>query len=163
MLLRKEKIPSEYKDGVLPDEYYNQKAKIQHPSLEIAHFCTNSSYKQPMELSDLANQRNWTLGIILFWQIIAEKVIEISSVLGMDYVHLFAADNSDLKTLISYYRTSWLFVPANTHCLSTVQEEYDDTCPLMIQKLSDLKTHRQQKLEQLYDDFDHGEADADAV
>lgn len=174
------------KDNGIPDSYYDQKVKIQHSSVEVSHFCINENYNCPAELETIRDALGWRLGKILFWNIITDKIIEISKLLGMNFVYLFAADssgtsddsesaanssdlrhqnsddeNQELRKLVLHYRHDYNFCEANRYCLGVVQEEYDRGCHLMVQELNELIRNQSRLFDRLRHDL--SELDKDSL
>lgn len=58
------------------------------PGIVLTHFCKNTQNSLPESLS-------FPLGFYVFWEIVTEKVLEISSYLGCQYLYLFAADSTE--------------------------------------------------------------------
>lgn len=57
------------------------------PAVEVSHFVKNENYTPP-EWLEIA------LGEYIFWEIIAEKIQQISEIAGLQYVYLFAAEGN---------------------------------------------------------------------
>lgn len=64
------------------------------PGIVLTHFCKNERYSLPEKLL-------FPLGVYVFWEIVVDKVMYISSLLGCQYLYLFAADNTSSDANIS--------------------------------------------------------------
>lgn len=58
------------------------------PGIVLTHFCKNQNFS-------LSEKLLFPLGFYIFWEIIADTVLQISEFLGCQYLYLFAADNTD--------------------------------------------------------------------
>lgn len=71
------------------DEGVNIKHVSQtYPSIVLTHFCKNIKVEGYKNLK-------FPLGFYVFWEIIIDKVLKITQLLGCQYLYLFAADNSE--------------------------------------------------------------------
>lgn len=64
------------------------------PGIVLTQFCKNEEYSLPEKLL-------FPLGFYVFWEIVVDQVMYISSLLGCQYLYLFAADNTSSDTNIS--------------------------------------------------------------
>ena len=112
----------------------------------------------PIEIS-------FPLGFYIFWEIIVEKVLEISSMLGCRYLYLFAADNTDcnesadsymnlllsdfnecdetstpIYKLVDYYKNELKFEEVQD--MTILKPHYDYNCFSLIQSISALQENR---------------------
>ena len=83
-------IKTDAKDDISKtDEGVNIKHVSQtYPSIVLTHFCKNVKVEG-------YNNITFPLGFYVFWEIIVDKVLTISKLLGCQYLYLFAADNSE--------------------------------------------------------------------
>ncbi|MDO4275969.1 MAG: hypothetical protein Q4D16_20055 [Eubacteriales bacterium] len=58
------------------------------PGIVLTHFCKNQNFLLSEELL-------FPLGFYVFWEIITDRVLQISKYLGSQYLYLFAADNTE--------------------------------------------------------------------
>lgn len=58
------------------------------PGIVLTHFCKSAP-------NFLSESLAFPLGFYVFWEIVTDKVLEISSCLGCQYLYLFAADNTE--------------------------------------------------------------------
>lgn len=124
------------------------------PGIVITHFCKNVE-------TDLYNNLDFPLGFYVFWEIIVDKVMEISSMLGCQYLYLFAADNTehmqtssiedivydiddeteiDDRRLVNYYKTEFKFEEP-VH-ISILKPYYDYKCFSLVQPINELLKNR---------------------
>ena len=121
------------------DEGVNIKHVSQtYPSIVLTHFCKNVKVEE-------YNNLTFPLGFYVFWEIIIDKVLEISKLIGCQYLYLFAADNSENT--------------ADTHSLYDMLYDIDEveivpTYELVEYYKSELKFEKVQKLAILKPHYD---------
>lgn len=128
------------------------------PGIVLSHFSKNANFSLPIEIS-------FPLGFYIFWEIIVEKVLEISSMLGCRYLYLFAADNTDcnesadsymnlllsdfnecdetstpIYKLVDYYKNELKFEEVQD--MTILKPHYDYNCFSLIQSISALQENR---------------------
>ncbi|MDE6338551.1 MAG: hypothetical protein K2K97_02040 [Muribaculaceae bacterium] len=109
-----------------------------YPAIELVHFCVNDHHRQYWEELKLGEKNS--IGITVFWHIIAKLVLKISSLLGVEYLFLFAADNTPDRELVNHYKTNFKFdKPAE---MFTTLPIYDFGCEFLCQNLHSLKDGR---------------------
>lgn len=104
-----------------------------YSGIELVHFCANNACDEIWEAYGLPH----SIGIIIFWRFIVDKIIEARNILGIQYLFLFAADLSMEDTLISYYRDKLDFLCDAER--ATVKPVYDLSCEFMYQETKDLE------------------------
>ena len=147
-------------DLTLTDENINiMRVAKTFPGVVLTHFCKNQNYSFPEKLL-------FPLGFFVFWEIITKKVLEISEILGCQYLYLFAADNTDpISTtpslsdyiygdisdeddeeassykLVEYYKNELKF--ENVQGMTILKPSYDFKCFSLIQPISKLLENRE--------------------
>lgn len=109
-----------------------------YSAIEIQHICRSDSFK-------LTEGIDFPLGFGLFWQVVVQKVIEISNNIGCEYLFLFAADrseNPDDRKLITYYKSSLRFRDLDDEGVILLKSGYDYNCIGLLQNISDLTRAR---------------------
>ena len=88
------------------------------------------------------------MGETLFWNFIIQKNLEARSVVGIEYLYLFAADNTpNEKRLINYYQSRLHF-----NCddqLATNKPSFDFQCRFLYQRIDELVRMR----DEFFDNF----------
>ncbi len=105
------------------------------PGVEIVHFCANDEYRHVW--SDL--QIPMKLGSYIFGRFLVPIVLNLTKLVGCEYLFLFAADLTEDEELIKYYQTLG-FELADEHCAAI--PIYDFTCKFMSQKVSELEEYK---------------------
>lgn len=128
------------------------------PGIVLSHFGKNVNFSLPIDIP-------FPLGFYIFWEIIVEKVLEISSMLGCRYLYLFAADNSECNEptdssinlllgdfdecdeisapvykLVDYYKNELKF--EDVQDMAILKPHYDYNCFSLIQPISLLQENR---------------------
>lgn len=128
------------------------------PGIVITHFCKNENATTFFNLS-------FPLGFYVFWEIIVGIVLKISKLLGVKYLYLFAADNtqdqgtksmnlfstdlvenSSVLKLVNYYKNDFKFKPAQS--VTILKPYYDFECYSLVQPVSKLIPNRVKAWEQ---------------
>lgn len=115
-----------------------QKVDACYSAIELQHFCRDDNYKLPSSIK-------FPLGFGLFWEKIVPRIIEITNMVGCEYLYLFAADRSDNpddKKLISYYKDSLSFCELEGEGVILLKPEYDNNCTGLLQNAQCLQTSR---------------------
>ena len=101
------------------------------PAIELVEFCANDQYKHCWDRYGFPSHRK--MGETLFWHFIVPKMLEINTLIGCEFVYLFAADATPDGTLSNYYREKLHF---NTMTqLGTIKPSYDLNCFFMGNRL----------------------------
>ncbi len=106
-----------------------------YSAIELVHFCSNNACDELWDGYNLPYER----GVIFFWHFIVRKILEAKSILGIQYLFLFAADLSDDGRLIAYYE-DLNFIRDEER--ATAKPIYDLTCEFMYQETKDLAERR---------------------
>lgn len=104
--------------------------------IELVHFCSNSFMADKIRSLNLGKR----IGVVVFWQFIVDRVLEIMKHIGCEYLFLFAADKSEDEELVSYYRSQLEFQDAVDR--STAKPVYDFTCKFMYQQITDIASRQ---------------------
>lgn len=110
---------------------------VTYPSIELVHFCKNDEHEQVVESLDL----EFSLGMYVFWRFVVPVLLDVRSLVGCKYLFLFAADSSDDKQLVFYYRERLNFSDQNDK--ATAKPLYDLGCKFMYQEIEGLKEMRE--------------------
>jgi len=103
------------------------------PSVEMVHFCKNARYED--RFSALGATRS--IGEIVFWKFVVERILSVAHLIGCEYLYLFAADESRDADLRNYYEASLKFKEDSEHGVGL--PIYDWTCFLMSQPVANIK------------------------
>ena len=128
------------------------------PGIVLTHLCKGTDDRIQPELS-------FPLGFYIFWEIVVEKVLYIASLIGCQYLYLFAADHTEAKVelpslndliymdledepeqrmptykLVEYYKNELKFEEVQN--LVVLKPSYDFECFSLIQSIADLVEHR---------------------
>lgn len=136
------------------------------PSIVLTHFCKNVAMEK-------YNNLRFPLGFYVFWEIVINKVLEITQLLGCRYLYLFAADNSDhmgninsvqnvlydldeeevvpTYELVEYYKNELKFQEIQS--LAILKPHYDFQCFSLYQPINQLINNRKLSWIQ-HSDFD---------
>lgn len=107
-----------------------------YPGVELVHFCVNDNAREYWKTCGLDHP----MGEVLFWRYIAPIIYEIQSIIGCQYVFLFAADASPDRLLVNYYQVALKFHQPSD--IGTSKPRYDFRCEFMCQKVNDLRNNR---------------------
>ncbi len=111
-----------------------------YPAVELVHFVVNDEARAFWTKAKMKYGFKKPMGEVLFWQFVAPVLCSVQKTLGCEYVYLFAADDSDDRTLVNYYQVALNFEqPEN---IGTNKPRYDFTCEFLCQHLSDLRRRR---------------------
>lgn len=111
-----------------------------YSGIELVHFCANNACDDLWESFGLPH----SIGVVMFWIFIVDKIIEARNILGIQYLFLFAADLSEEDSLISCYSDKLEFIRDAER--ATVKPIYDLSCEFMYQEIKDLEDRRKQFL-----------------
>lgn len=110
------------------------------PGVELSHFCMNEAFKEKYEKIGIKTKG---LGEFLFYNNIVPVLREIRERVGCRFMYLFAADASEDRSLIRYYREHLGFVTMEEFDVSILGNRdivpimplYDYQCEFMIWSL----------------------------
>lgn len=104
--------------------------------VEIVHFCANDACRDRWEKFNLGQK----MGTVIFWHFLVPKICELRTIVGCEYLFLFAADLTPDEFLVNYYKSNLGFKDSNEH--STAIPLYDYACKFMYQELKDIEKRR---------------------
>ena len=81
----------------------------------------------------------------MFWKFIVPIIFKIQSLIGCQYLFLFAADMSEDNNLINYYNVALKF--EQPEHIGTNKPKYDFCCRFMCQEINTLKTNQEEYFE----------------
>lgn len=106
------------------------------PGVELMHFCANDLTKESWKKLGFHH----TMGVVLFWYFIVPIIEKLQTLIGCQYLFLFAADATVDGTLVNYYNVSLNFDIAEN--IGTSKPLYDFGCVFMSQEAKALKKKR---------------------
>ncbi len=136
---------------------YVQRVLKTFPGIVLTHFCRNAGYTFPEKLA-------FPIGFYVFWEIVVDQILFIASLLGCQYLYLFAADNteqassditglypddwdlddtgntSQVYKLVEYYKNELKFEDVQN--VTVLKPYYDFSCFSLIQETKLLSEHR---------------------
>ncbi len=152
------------------EKFHINRVSKTFPGIVLSHFCKNTDYSLPEVLS-------FPIGFYVFWEIIVEQVLHIASLVGCQYLYLFAADNTEdiangktvlytidwdpddtdnqaepIYKLVEYYKNELKFEEVQD--LTILKPYYDFNCFSLAQRISELAEHRKAAWIQ-HSDVDH--------
>ena len=113
------------------------------PAIELVEFCANDQYKDCWNRYGFPSHRK--MGETLFWHFIVPKMLEVNTLIGCEFVYLFAADSSPDRNLINYYEVRLRFEQKDK--LGASKPFYDFTCPFLCQNIEDMADYREYYLD----------------
>lgn len=114
-----------------------------HPAIEIKLFGINESARSYWKSLGLPEDKK--MGETLFWTKVLEKIRQIMSVVGCEYVYLFAADNEAEGELVQYYRVRLNF--ASNAKMSANKPRFDYQSQFLFQSVKNLFDKQRQFFE----------------
>lgn len=124
-----------------------------YPGIEIVQFCADDNKRK--QWKDYCGKYNirFTMGQVLFWKFIVEKLEAIQKMIGCQFAFLFAADITPDETLLNYYEVSLKFVrPGERFGIS--KPVYDYACVFMSQEIRTLIEYKKKFFETFNIDAD---------
>ena len=106
------------------------------PGVELVHFCANDEKRDVWDSYGLPQR----LGVVVFWQFVVPKILQLMQIVGCEYLFLFAADSTADEVLVNYYSDKLGFDRKDEHSVAIPM--YDFTCQFMSQRTSDLEEKR---------------------
>lgn len=110
-----------------------------YAAIELSHFCVNENYRMKWEEFGFGDKNR--LGSTLFWNFIIEKAIQVSELVGCEYLYLFAADSTPDHFLVNYYKGSMRF-KEDLKVLS-LQPKFDFRCTFLCNTIEAFKSGRE--------------------
>jgi len=109
-----------------------------YSGIEICHFCVNDSAREVWGKMGFS-ERNRP-GVTLFWNNIVPIVLSLSERVGIKFLYLFAADSSEERILVNYYKSRMHFEQKDE--VFAALPVYDFGCTLLYQHVADLEKGR---------------------
>lgn len=119
------------------DDEHKRVAKT-YSAIELTHFCVNENARNIWNIQLLGNRNR--IGLTVFWSKVVPAILSAAQFIGLKYVYLFAADESEDEKLINHY-ISFMSFERNMK-LYTALPIYDFGCTLLIQNIESLKNNR---------------------
>ena len=104
--------------------------------VELVHFCVHEPAKRKWKARGMGAR---SMGRTLFWQFVVPVVQAVRELVGLEYMYLFAADQSITRNLVRYYKELGFEIRRD---LSVSKPEYDFACYFMCQKVASLRNQR---------------------
>jgi len=114
------------------------------PAVELTYLGINEKGKSLWNSYNMPQR----LGETMFWYVVMQKKESVCSLVGCQYVYLFAADKEPDGDLVNYYQTRLHFA-ANTD-LNANKPHFDLNCRFMYQDIETLKKYK----DYFFDHFD---------
>lgn len=121
----------------LDDEEHKRVAKT-YSAIELTHFCVNEKARDIWNIQLLGNRNR--IGLTVFWSKVVPTILSAAKYIGLKYVYLFAADESEDEKLINHY-ISFMSFERNMK-LYTALPIYDFGCTLLIQNIESIKNNQ---------------------
>lgn len=110
-----------------------------YPAIELSHFCVNDLYRKKWNAMGFGNRNR--IGLTVFWKFIIKKVMEISQLIGTQYMYLFAADATADRFLVNHYINFMGF--RDDMDVLAIQPIYDFKCTFLCNTIDSLTEGRQ--------------------
>lgn len=117
--------------------------------VELVHFCVHTPAVKKWKEMGMSSR---SIGKTMFWKFVVPVVQQVRSLVGCEYIYLFAADDKKSGRLVNYYKELGFEIRED---LSVSKPEYDFCCFFMCQKVTSLR-NRQNAFFRNYND--NGEA-----
>lgn len=121
-------------------------------SVEVTVFCKNEAAGVEEEWRKLGLP--YSIGLSVFWHHIVPKIKKLISIVGCDYLYLFAADKDADGELVNYYKTKLHFI--NPVKLGANKPSFDYDCFFLCQRVSEVLKH----YSKFYSAYNHDITDA---
>ncbi len=106
--------------------------------VELVHFCIHEPAKYKWKSMGMSSR---SMGRTLFWHFVVPIVQEVRELVGLEYLYLFAADQSTTRDLIKYYKELGFEIRKD---LNVSKPEYDFACFFMCQKVTSLRNRQKE-------------------
>lgn len=110
-----------------------------YAAIELSHFCVNENFRNKWEMYNFGDRNR--LGITLFWNFIVDKAVEVSRLIGCEYLYLFAADNTPDHFLVNHYK-GFMGFRDDLKVLS-LQPRFDFRCTFLCNTIEAFKKERE--------------------
>jgi hypothetical protein len=119
-----------------------------YPGIEIVYFCANESFREKWKTLKIGNH---PMGKVLFWHFFPDIIENILEIIGCEYLFLFAADSTDDRLLVAYYKVDLKFEEPNL--IATNKPLFDFECIFLSQKIEDLQKNKEEFFNNFNQDF----------
>lgn len=116
-----------------------------YSAIELQHFCKSANYPQQAF-------HGVPIGFGLFWEQIIPNNENIATLVGCEYLYLFAADKAqgkEPKKLVEHYKSAMKF--SSVEGVKIVKPYYDVDCISLVQPLLQFEEHRKKAWEEYSD------------
>lgn len=104
--------------------------------VELVHFCVHSPAVKRWKEMGMSPRG---IGKTMFWEFVVPVIQQVRSLVGCEYLYLFAADSKKSGRLVRYYHELGFAIRED---LSVSKPEYDFCCFFMCQKVTSLRNRR---------------------
>ncbi len=117
----------------------HKQVESSYAAIELSHFCVNETYRECWDRYNFGDKNR--LGITLFWNFIVDKAIQVSQLIGCEYLYLFAADCTPDHFLVNHYKIFMGF-REDLKVLS-LQPKFDFRCTFLCNTIEAFKDGRE--------------------
>ena len=125
-----------YTNEILVEGENIVRAKKTFAGVELVHFCVHTPAQAKWEAMGMGPA---SVGKTMFWKFVVPVIQQIRSLVGCEYLYLFAADQKSYGRLVKYYKELGFEVRDD---LCVFKEEYDFSCFFMCQKVTSLRNRQ---------------------
>lgn len=116
----------------------HKQVSTSYPAIELSHFCVNEAYRDKWNAMGFGDRNR--IGLTIFWHFVIGKVLEISELLGSEYLYLFAADSTVDRYLVNHYKNFMGF--REDLDVLAIQPIYDFRCTFLCNKIEAMTEER---------------------
>lgn len=124
--------------GTIDSFPLHKQVESSYSAIELSHFCVNQNYRKKWADYDFGDRNK--LGVTLFWNFIVDKALQVSKLIGCEYLYLFAADNTPDHFLVNHYKVFMGF-KEDLKVLS-LQPKFDFRCTFLCNTINAFKEGR---------------------
>ena len=121
--------------GIIEAFPLHKQLERSYAAIELSHFCVNENYRKKWVDYDFGDKNR--IGITLFWNFIIDKVIQVSQLIGCEYLYLFAADSTPDHFLVNHYK-GFMGFKEDLKVLS-LQPKFDFRCTFLCNTINAFK------------------------
>lgn len=112
------------------------RAKQTMAGVELVHFCVHTPASEKWKAMGMGPA---SVGKTMFWKFVVPVIQQVRSLVGCEYVYLFAADEKKSGHLVNYYKGLGFEIRED---LCVNKPEYDFCCFFMCQKVTSLRNRQ---------------------
>lgn len=112
------------------------RAKKTMAGVELIHFCVHDPAEAKWNAMGMSAR---SIGRAMFWQFVVPVIQQVRSLVGCEYLYLFAADEKKSGRLVNYYKSLGFEIRED---LCVTKPEYDFCCYFMCQKVTSLRNRQ---------------------